>query len=722
MSGGLGRFAAVLPALLATALGAPSATAEPLNRKICALYNSEFEATPRETRIHRHFEMVLNHYGFDVDYYDIAAPLPDSKTMAACGAVVTWFNTPDNPSARALCRWLTDRLDEGKKLMVLENLGVYEDRKTGRKTAESDINGLLGRMGLVHSFESGYGAHEIEIEIVDTAMAAFERSLVHEVGHFEGIRSTDPANKTFLRVSRRNPFGGAAVSDAIVTTPRGGMAGEGYVYYEDEETGKRLWRLNPFLFVREALRLDPVVAPDIAVRNGKRIFYSHIDGDGFNNLALHGKHDPCSKIILGEILDSYLVPISVSVITAEIMPEYLGSPENVELARKIFRRRHVEPASHTFTHPLVWAGLDRAGGEAGRKVITEYGEKYVRQSSYILRHVRRIKGGYAMNNEDEIKASVDYINAHLAPPEKKTRTLFWSGDCLPDDATLGVIQKHGLLSINGAGARFDAFYPSYMYVSPIRRQVGPAGTRHQYYASNLNENVYTNLWTGPFHGFQLVLTTFARTWEPIRLRPINVYYHFYSAERIGALNALKKIYDGALAQDIYPMFTSEYILTMHGFFSTRIDRQGPLDYSIRDNGGCRTIRFERLPPGQAPDLARSAGLLGYKRDGDLLYAHLDESPEHRIVFGTGGAHRPYLVESSAEISRWSADGRKIRFDADIKGRGRFRIAVPGDGGACRVSITPGQGRSREFAVQPKNGVLAFEHDPYGRVTVEIFRP
>lgn len=695
---------------------------EPLNRKICALYNSEFEPTLQETRIHRHLEVVLNHYGFDVDYFDIAAPLPGKDTMAAYGAVVTWFGTQYNPSARALCRWLTDRLDEGKKLLVLENLGVYEDRKTGHKVPEPEINGLLGKMGLRHSFEFGRSAHEIEVDLIDKGMAEFERPLVQEVGRLESIVSTDPANKTFLRLKRRSPFGDVATADAIVTTPRGGLAAEGYVYYEDEETSKRLWRLNPFRFVLESLRLDPVVAPDISVRNGKRIFYSHIDGDGFNNLARHGKRDPCSKVILGEILDSYLIPISVSVITAEIMPEYLGSPENVERVRKIFQMRHVEPASHTFTHPLVWAGLDRTGGDITRKVITEHGEKYVKQSSYILRHVRRVKGGYAMNNEDEIKASVNYINAHLAPPGKKTRMLFWSGDCLPDDVSLDVIEKCGLLNINGGNTRFDAFYPSYMYISPIRRQIGPAGTHYQYYASNLNENVYTNLWTGPFHGFQLVLTTFARTWAPVRLRPINVYYHFYSGERIGALNALKRIYDRVLAQDIYPMFTSEYVLTMQGFFSTRIDRRGDLDFTIRGNGACRTIRFERLPRHQVPDLARSTGILGYKRDGDLLYAHLDESPEHRIVFGPGGVDRPYLIESSADVSRWNVGGRTVRFDSDIKGRGRFRIALPGATGSRRVVILPSEGRRREMTLQLKDSVLAFEHDAYGPIAVEISPP
>ncbi len=710
------------PALFAVVLSAACVFAEPVNRKICALYNSRFEAAPHETRLHRHFETVLNHYGFDVDYYDVLA-LPDTKTMAAYGAVVTWFKTPYTPGAGELCAWLQNRLKEGKKLLILENLGVYEDAGTSRRTPEADINALLGLMGLTHSFESGQSAHEIEIDAVDPGMAEFERPLIHEAATFDGITSMNPANRVYLKLKRRSPFGGEKTADAIVITPNGGMAGEGYVYYEDEETGKRRWRLNPFRFVREAMHLDPIVTPDLAVRNGKRIFYSHIDGDGFNNLALHGKHDPCSKIMMREILDSYLLPISVSVITAEIMPEYLGSEENVELARKIYRMRHVEAASHTFTHPLVWAGLDRFGGSVTKKVITEHGEKYVNQSSYILRHVRRVKRGYAMNNEDEIKASIDYINSRLVPPEKRTRTIFWSGDCLPDEDSLRIIRENGFLNINGGGTRFDAFYPSYLYVDPIRRQVGPPGAKpRQYYATNQNENVYTNLWSGPFHGLRLVLTTFARTWEPIHLRPINVYYHFYSAERIGALNALKKIYDSVSGQDIHPVFTSEYLLIAEGFFSAEIDRIGTLDYRIRNNGACRTIRFEFLPAGQAPDLNRSEGVLGYKRDGNTLYVHLSDSPEHRVVFGPAAATRPFLIESSAGVTHWQADGHHIRFEADVKGPGKFSIAIPGRSGPCRVTVTPDGGKPRTQKGELINAVLSFREDHFGRASVEIGLP
>ena len=53
----------------------------------------------------------------------------------------------------------------------------------------------------------------------------------------------------------------------------------------------------------------------------------------------------------------------------------------------------------------------------------------------------------------------------------------------------------------------------------------------------MNENVYTNDWTGPFYGFRDVIDTFRMTGEPRRLKPINLYYHTYSASKVAALKA-----------------------------------------------------------------------------------------------------------------------------------------------------------------------------------------
>ena len=85
------------------------------------------------------------------------------------------------------------------------------------------------------------------------------------------------------------------------------------------------------------------------------------------------------------------------------------------------------------------------------------------------------------------------------------------------------------------------------------------GEHFQAYAPIMNENVFTNLWTGPFYGFERVIETFRFTGSPRRIKPIDIYYHTYSATKRASLNALHKVYSWALAQPIRPVFPSEFV-------------------------------------------------------------------------------------------------------------------------------------------------------------------
>src|SRR5204862_449411 len=74
-----------------------------------------------------------------------------------------------------------------------------------------------------------------------------------------------------------------------------------------------------------------------------------------------------------------------------------------------------------------------------------------------------------------------------------------------------------------------------------------------------NENVYTNLWTGPFYGYERAIETFELTERPYRLKPINIYYHAYSASKRASLSALDKVYQWALSQPVMNLYASEYV-------------------------------------------------------------------------------------------------------------------------------------------------------------------
>ncbi len=93
----------------------------------------------------------------------------------------------------------------------------------------------------------------------------------------------------------------------------------------------------------------------------------------------------------------------------------------------------------------------------------------------------------------------------------------------------------GVLNMNGGDTLITRADPSLTRVAPLGI---PRGRHYQVYAPNQNENVYTELWRGPYYGYERVIETFELTELPRRLKPVNIYYHAYSATKTASLAAL----------------------------------------------------------------------------------------------------------------------------------------------------------------------------------------
>lgn len=49
--------------------------------------------------------------------------------------------------------------------------------------------------------------------------------------------------------------------------------------------GQSRWAIDPPSFLQRALALPPMPVPDATTENGRRLFFAHIDGDGFASRA-----------------------------------------------------------------------------------------------------------------------------------------------------------------------------------------------------------------------------------------------------------------------------------------------------------------------------------------------------------------------------------------------------------------------------------------------------
>jgi hypothetical protein len=358
-----------------------------------------------------------------------------------------------------------------------------------------------------------------------------------------------------------------------------------------------------------------------------------VDGDGFLSAAERPGAPVAGKVMLEEILVRYRIPHTVSVIEGEIGKRGLypeRAPALEALARRIFALPHVELASHSVSHPFRWQRPAPAPGE--------------RDYTYTLD-----VPDYAYDPREEVSRSSRYIDKVLAPPGKRTRVFLWTGDCNPDEAPLDEAARLGMLNMNGGDTLITRADPTLTLVSPLGI---PRGAYFQVYAPNQNENVYTALWHGRYYGYERAIETFELTEAPRRLKPVNIYYHTYSATKAASLGALHKAYAWALAQKLHPVYASEYIERVLDFNRAVVARTAG-GWRVRGLKVLRTVRAPRslgLPQG---DIA------GYAVHGEDVYLHLLHD-DARIRFSESAAPGPRLTDANAFVTAFERTERGAR--------------------------------------------------------------
>ena len=215
------------------------------------------------------------------------------------------------------------------------------------------------------------------------------------------------------------------------------------------------------------------------------------------------------------------------------------SPQLEDIARRMFRLPHVEIASHTFAHPFLWDHSVKHG------VFKDGKEEYYHLNV----------PGYRFDLDREIVGSMNYIRQRLAPPDKPVRILLWSGDTAPGADALEITERSGFLNMNGGDTSITRSNPSLTAVGALGIQ---KNGYLQVYAPITNENIYTNLWRGPYYGFERVTESFEMTESPRRLKPVDIYYHTYSASKPAGVKALHRVFAWTQTQLLHPVFASEY--------------------------------------------------------------------------------------------------------------------------------------------------------------------
>lgn len=597
---------------------------EAVPRRVLILYNGAEVPALNYANAHRYLHMPLNHLGYVVDFADVRQPLPDRVWRDRYAGVVTWFSGQlPAASDAAVQRWLLARQQEGMPLALLGDLGFVADRAT------------LARFGL----RSANIDNVSQLRLASRhPMLGFETTPQPSRAELAPLQLIGGSGQPLVEVEdqqgRRFP-GGALM-------PWGGFLLDPFVLTEIPGTEQARWVVDPFAFLQSALRLPALPVPDTTTENGRRLLFSHIDGDGFPSRAEFPGSPYAAEVLLTEVLEKYRVPTTMSVIEAEVAPHGLYPKQSAELeniARRMFRLPHVEIASHTWSHPYLWDRSVRHG-------IFAEGST----AAYNLDIP-----GYQFDLTREIVGSSDYIRQRLAPPGKPVRILLWSGDTAPSAEALAIVEKAGMLNMNGGDTSITRSNPSLTAVGALGLVKG--GNLHVH-APITNENIYTNLWRGPFYGYERAIESFEMTEQPRRLKPVGIYYHTYSTSKPAGLRALQKVHAWARAQPLHPVFASEFIMKVRDFHDIALARDNG-GWRVRGNGDLRTLRLPEELGRIRLDEAR--GVAGHSPGSEGTYLHLAGAG---AWFRSGPAQpgqRPWLHEANARLSEWQDNGGHIAF-------------------------------------------------------------
>lgn len=597
-------------------------TLKPVPRKLIGLFYDPNNAI-YPSALHQKLASSAEYLGYYIEYINLATnTLPDYPLTNRTAGIVSWFDRSNLPASQSICRWI-------KKARTTANIriAVYE-----------------------HLPEHPICFNHLSVDSIDVDPATLNIQKQNKhIGNELALRlkqrptklltSRSQANNSWLTLTDKT----SQLFTPVLLGDWGGIAQKEYALIKGYGN-KDYWLIDPLVFLTKSLQLKAIPAPDTTTENGLQIATAHIDGDGFVSRNPLRQQQIAGRIILDKIIKRYPLPTTVSIIEAEISPDGVYPKDSslaMATAREIFQQPNVEIASHSFSHPYFWEMFENPDINKDKG----YGQNLP------------VPGYSSPSLKREIEGSVDFINHHLAPEDKKVKVFLWSGDAIATDDAVEWTQQLGLQNVNGANLKIFQHDFSMSRIWPVGL---PLKTGYQIYAPVMNENVYTNLWNGPYFGYRNVINTFEALSKPRRLKPLSIYYHFYSGEKNEGLLALQDVYQYVMSQPINAMYLSEYAKRANAFYTMAIGQKDDTWY-FAETGALKTLRIEQAMG--FPELSASENIIGFADSNNQRYLHLSNS-FGRLKLSNNNKNRMYLKSFTGQINHWKNDNKTIRMTLD----------------------------------------------------------
>ncbi len=614
---------------------------ERIRRDVLILFNQSIvkEQNLIYSDPHLSISLPIEHYGYVPILYDISKKELPKRVEDKYHSVIIWqYGKTKNDTK--LYEWILETKKRGIKILFFDNFSILnnnEKLKALNLQKETNTNKLTD-IKMAHYHDS-YKAFEIPYK-----------------GNYEEVLIKGEIEKEILKVAYQN----GQTSTPVAITSWGGYAlSSSFRLTIDRES---YWTINPYQFIKEALQFDEIPMPDPTTEAGRRILFIHIDGDGFMEPVRVEMQLFSTEYLLEHIYKKYPLPHTLSIIQGEVERLYPKDRERMEnITRELYALPWVEPASHTLSHPFFWAKVVKNK----QNVQTTLGKHY---------HLP-IKG-YKFSLKAETVESVKYALSFAPKSKQNEKILFWTGDCQPPKKVLEYVEKNGILSMNGGDTTIQKSKPTLQHIAPFGLQYDEYW---QIYTGQQNENVYTNDWLGPFWGFRNVIETYKMTNKPYRVKPINIYYHFYAASKLASFSALKEIYEWAVKQKTSKLYASQYIKKGQGFYRTALGKIKN-GFEIRNQGHLKTLRFDKKIN---IDIQKSKGIAGHNFDNNTSYITLDSTGKYELILNKNN-RSPYLIDSNGWVDKVQNTENKYSFElkSNVALEANFHLAK-----GCKYQIT-----------------------------------
>ena len=391
-------------------------------------------------------------------------------------------------------------------------------------------------------------------------------------------------------------------------------------------------QIDLFRFASEWLgRREIVPAVDTTTRDGRRVFFSHISGEGFTRPSTLPGFTMCAEVMRQRILKRFYLPFTVAVCEADLRGWRPGqnpadAPRNEQLARSIYEMPNIAAASNSFSMPAHWTADESISGP-----LNEHAKSP-------RRDVQR-----------EVAGSMTYIHNKLLPAGKSVSLMLWPDFAPPTPEALSFCRSIGVQSLtrtrHGDAAVLELVSSGPQYA---------AGMDH-----SVSTEVFASARAPVTPGEQLA--HFQSTAAARRTTPVAVGGSFLDAQNGEKLADLEKLLDWCVEQPLRAMPAAQYAASVRDAMQTRILRVAEGHWIVLNGGQARTLR---LPAScGVPDLGRSRGISGYAVQDDQIYIHTLGRPRCEIVLTQEKSETPdlHLVECSAHIEFYEMASRRAIF-------------------------------------------------------------